>query len=77
MMMITLPLLENQLLDMQVEKTAYSNLYSLPSTIRIIKLRMGWVGNVAPMEGKRNAYMLLDGMQEGKGSLGRPRCRLR
>jgi hypothetical protein len=36
------------------------DLYSLPSIIRIIKLRrMRWVGHVAQMGEKRNAYSLL------------------
>jgi hypothetical protein len=36
------------------------DLYSLPSIIRIIKLRrMRWAGHVARMGKKRNAYRLL------------------
>jgi hypothetical protein len=51
-----------------------SDLYSLPSIFRIIKLRrMRWVGYVGPVGEKRNAYRLLMGKPEGKGSLGRPR----
>jgi hypothetical protein len=47
------------------------NLYSLPSTIRMIKLRrMRWVGHVAGMGEMRNAYMIL----VGKRPVGRPRC---
>jgi hypothetical protein len=50
------------------------NLYSLPSIIRIIKLRrMRWVGHVARMGEKRNMYRLLVGKPEGKRPLGRPR----
>jgi hypothetical protein len=46
------------------------DLYSLPSIIRIIKPRkMRWMGHVARMGEKRNAYRLL----VGKRSLGRPR----
>jgi hypothetical protein len=37
------------------------DLYSLPSIIRIIKLRIRWAGHVARMEEKRNAYRLLVG----------------
>jgi hypothetical protein len=38
------------------------DLYSSPSTIRMIKLRrMRWAGHVAQMRGKRNAYRLLVG----------------
>jgi hypothetical protein len=52
------------------------DLYSLPSIIRIIKLRrMRWAGHVARMGEKMNAYRLLVGKQEGKRLLGRPRCR--
>jgi hypothetical protein len=51
-------------------------LYSLPSIIRIIKARrMRWVGHVARMGEKRNAYRLLVGKPEGRRPLGRPRRR--
>jgi hypothetical protein len=41
--------------------------------IRIIKLRrMRWVGHVAQMGEKRNAYRVLVGQPEGKRPLGRP-----
>jgi hypothetical protein len=36
---------------------------------------MKWIGNVARMKMKRNAYRLLVGKLEGKRALGRPRCR--
>jgi hypothetical protein len=43
------------------------DLYSSPSIIRIIKSRRTrWVGYVARMEEKRNAYRLLVGKPEGK-----------
>jgi hypothetical protein len=37
--------------------------------------RMRWVGHVARMGAKRNAYRILLGMSEGKRPLGRPRRR--
>jgi hypothetical protein len=52
------------------------DLYSSPSIIRIIKSRrIRWVGHIARMGEKMNAYILLVGMPEGKKSLGRPRRR--
>jgi hypothetical protein len=51
------------------------DLYSSPSIIRIIKPRMRWVGHVARMGEKRNAYRLLVGKPEGKRPLGRQRHR--
>jgi hypothetical protein len=50
------------------------NLYSSPN--RMVKSRMmRWVGHVARMGEKRNAYRILVGKPEGKRPLGRPRCR--
>jgi hypothetical protein len=52
------------------------DLYSSPSIIRIMKSRrMRWVGHVARMRERRNAYRLLVGKPEGKRPLGRPRRR--
>jgi hypothetical protein len=53
------------------------DLYSSPGiSIRMItSRRMRWVGHVARMREKRNAYMLLVGKPEGKRPLGRPRYR--
>jgi hypothetical protein len=50
------------------------DLYSSPSIFRIIKSRrMRWVGHVARMGEKRNAYRLLVRKPEGKRPLGRRR----
>jgi hypothetical protein len=52
------------------------DLYSSPSIIRITKLkRMRWVGHVARMGEKRNAYRLSVGKPEGKRPLERSRPR--
>jgi hypothetical protein len=51
------------------------DLYSSPSIIRIIKLRMRWAWHVARMGERRNVYRLLVGKPEGKKPLRRPRCR--
>jgi hypothetical protein len=52
------------------------DLYSSPSIIRIIKARrMRWMGHVARMGKKKNAYRLLVGKPEGRRPLGRPRRR--
>jgi hypothetical protein len=37
--------------------------------------RRGWAGHVARMVAKRNAYMIMVGIPEGKRPLGRPRRR--
>jgi hypothetical protein len=50
-------------------------LYSSPSIIRIIKLRMRWAGNVAQMGENINEYMLLVGKPEGNGLPGRRKRR--
>jgi hypothetical protein len=51
------------------------DLYSSSSIIRVVKSRMTWVGHVARMGEKRNAYRLLVGKPEGKRPLWRPRRR--
>jgi hypothetical protein len=51
----------------KLHKEELNDLYSLPSIIRIIKVRrMRWVGHVARMGEKRNAYRLLgESQREG------------
>jgi hypothetical protein len=57
----------------ELDNEEFHNLYSSP--IRMVKSgRMRWAGHVAQIE-KRNAYILFVGKQEGKISLGRPRCK--
>jgi hypothetical protein len=51
-----------------------SDLYSLPSVIRIIKSTKRWMAHVVLMREKRNMYRLLVGKPEGRRPLGRPRC---
>jgi hypothetical protein len=52
------------------------DLYSSPSSIRIIKARrMRWAGHVAQRGEKRNAYRLLVGKPEGRRPVERPRRR--
>jgi hypothetical protein len=51
------------------------DLYSSPSTIRIIKSRrMRWAGHVGQMGEKRSVYSLLVGEPQRKRPLGRLRC---
>jgi hypothetical protein len=53
-------------------------LYSSPSIIIVINSRkMRWVGDVARIGEKRNAYRILLGKPEGKRPLGKPRRRWR
>jgi hypothetical protein len=53
-----------------------NNLYFSTSIIRMIKSRrMRWVGHVARMRERRNAYRILVGKPEGRRPLGRPRRR--
>jgi hypothetical protein len=51
-------------------------LYSSPNIVRVIKARrMRWVGHVARMGVRRDAYRVLVGKPEGRRPLGRPRHR--
>jgi hypothetical protein len=52
------------------------DLYSSPSIIRMIKSkRMRWVGHVARIWERKNAYRLLIGEPEGKRQLRKSRSR--
>jgi hypothetical protein len=52
-----------------------NNLHSLANTVRMIKSRTRWAGNVARMRERSNIYKVMVGNPEGKGPLGRPQCR--
>ena len=54
----------------------FSDLYSLPNILRVVKSRrMRWVGHVARMGKVRGVHRFLVGKPEGKRPLGRPRRR--
>ena len=53
-----------------------NDLYSLPNIVQVVKSRrMRWAGHVARMGEDRGVHRVLVGKTEGKGPLGRPRCR--
>jgi len=61
---------------MRLHNEELNDLYSLPNIVRVIKSRrMRWVGNVARMVEERGVYRVLVRKPDGKGPLGRPRCR--
>jgi hypothetical protein len=45
-------------------------LYVLPNSVRVIKSRMRWAGDVARMGEIRNVYKIMVGKHEGKRQLG-------
>jgi hypothetical protein len=51
------------------------DLYSSPNTVRVIKSRMRWAGNVARVGYGRGVCRVLVGKPEAKRPLGRPRRR--
>ena len=54
----------------------FSDLYSLPYIVRVVKSRrMRWAGHVARMGAGRVVHRVLVGKPEGKRLLGRPRRR--
>ena len=54
----------------------FSDLYSLPSIVRVVKSRrMRWAGHVARIGEGRGLHRVLVGKPEGKRPLGRPRRR--
>jgi len=53
-----------------------SDLYPLPSIVRVVKSRRRrWAGHVARMGKARGVHRVLIGKPDGKKPLGRPRCR--
>jgi len=53
-----------------------SDLYSLPSIVRVVKSRrMRWAGHVVRMGEGRDVHRVLVGKPEGRRPLGRPRRR--
>ena len=53
-----------------------SDLYSLPSIVRVVKSRrVTWAGHVACVGEGRGVYRVLIGKPEGKRPLGRPKLR--
>jgi hypothetical protein len=60
----------------EVHNDELHGLYSSPNIVRAIKLRrMRWMVYVAHMGEGRGVYRFYVGRPEGKGPLGRPRCR--
>jgi len=54
----------------------FSDLYSLPNIVQVVKSRrMRWAGHVARMGKGRGVHRVLVGKPEGKRPLGRPRRR--
>jgi hypothetical protein len=54
----------------------FSDLYSLPNNVRVVKSRrMRWAGHLARMGEGRGVHRVLVGISEGKSPLGRPRLR--
>jgi hypothetical protein len=52
-----------------------NDLYTLPNIVRVIKLRIRWVGHVAHVGERRGIYRVLVGKPKGMRPLGKPRHR--
>jgi len=60
----------------KLHNEVFSDLYSLPNIMRVVKSRrMRWAGHVARMGEGRGVHRVLVGKSEGKRPLGRPRRR--
>jgi hypothetical protein len=60
----------------KLQNEELNDLYSSPSTVRVIKSgRFIWAGHVACMDERRGVDRVLVGESEGKGPLGRHRRR--
>jgi PAS domain-containing protein len=51
------------------------DMYSSPTTVRVIKSRMRWAGHIARMGEGRGVYWVLVGKPDGRRPQGRPRRR--
>jgi hypothetical protein len=60
----------------KLHKQKLNDLNSSPNIVQVIKSRgMRWARQIACMGERRDVYRVLVGKPEGKGPLGRPRCR--
>ena len=59
----------------KLHKEELRDLYSQSNIVRVVKLRMRWVGHVARIGEGRGVHRVLVGKPEGKRPLGRPKRR--